>query len=114
MISHSKVEGVYKQDLFSLVTHAHAVHSGNFDPRAIQLSTLLSIKTGGCPENCAYCPQSARYQTGVTRQSLLPIEEVRKAALKAKESGATRFCMGAAWREVRDGPDFDRVLEMVH
>lgn len=74
---------------------------------------LLSIKTGGCPEDCAYCPQSAHYSTGVTRQPLLNPEEVVLAARKAKEEGATRFCMGAAWREVPQGRDFDSVLEMV-
>jgi biotin synthase len=79
----------------------------------VQLCQLLSIKTGGCPEDCAYCPQSAHYQTGVEHGGLLSLEEVRTAAEKAHEEGASRFCMGAAWREIRDGQEFDRVLDMV-
>jgi biotin synthase len=79
----------------------------------VQLCTLLSVKTGGCPEDCAYCPQSSHYDTGVKGEALLPLSDVVKAARDAKERGATRFCMGAAWREPKDGPAFDRVLEMV-
>ena len=74
---------------------------------------LLSVKTGGCPEDCSYCPQSAHYDTGVGRQPMLSVEQVRAAAAQARADGATRFCMGAAWRNVRDGAEFDRVLEMV-
>jgi hypothetical protein len=79
----------------------------------VQVCTLLSIKTGGCPEDCAYCPQAARYNTGVNVQALMQKKEVLEYAAKAKAAGSTRFCMGAAWREVRDNKDFDRVLEMV-
>jgi biotin synthase len=95
-----------------LVFRAQTTHRENFDPNRVQRSTLLSIKTGGCPEDCGYCPQAARYHTGVEKQDLLPLDEVLAAARAAKESGATRFCMGAAWR----GPkarDLDPVLEMV-
>ena len=81
-----------------LLFKAHTVHRENFDPNSVQLSTLLSIKTGGCSEDCSYCPQSARYDTEVDNTPILSIEEVMKAALAAKEAGATRFCMGAAWR----------------
>jgi biotin synthase len=99
--------------LFELVDRARAVHL-TFHPKSeVQLCTLLSVKTGGCPEDCAYCPQSAHYDTGVKGEALLPLSEVVRAARDAKERGATRFCMGAAWREPKDGPAFDRVLEMV-
>jgi biotin synthase len=96
-----------------LLDRAQRAHRAHHDPNAVQLSTLISIKTGGCPEDCAYCPQAARYATGVANQALLPVGEVVAAAAAAKAAGATRFCMGAAWREVKDGPQFDRVLEMV-
>src|SRR3954467_12873380 len=95
-----------------LLFRAHTVHREHHDPRRVQRSTLLSIKTGGCPEDCGYCPQAARYHTGVENQDLLPLDEVVTAARAAKESGATRFCMGAAWR----GPkarDLEPVLDMV-
>jgi biotin synthase len=95
-----------------LLFRAHTVHRANFDPNRVQRSTLLSIKTGGCPEDCGYCPQAARYHTGVGNEALLSIEDVKKAAQAAKANGATRFCMGAAWR----GPkarDLAPVLEMV-
>jgi biotin synthase len=103
----------YRLPLFDLIHRAHLTHREHHDPADIQRCTLLSIKTGGCPEDCAYCPQSARYATGVQPEPLLPLEEVRRAARAARAAGAQRFCMGAAWREVRDGPDFDRVLDMV-
>lgn len=107
------VSDIYRQNLMSLIESAHRIHAENFDPSEIQASSLLSIKTGGCPENCNYCPQSAHYETGVTKTKLMPVEEVKKAAMNAKAEGASRFCMGAAWREVKDGPDFDGVLELV-
>lgn len=109
----SHVEEIFKTPLIQLVSQAHSVHEKNFDPLQVQTSTLLSIKTGGCPEDCSYCPQSAHYKTGVKREALLALDETLEAAGRAKASGATRFCMGAAWREVKDGPEFDRVLEMV-
>ena len=95
-----------------LLFRAHTVHRANFDPNRVQRSTLLSIKTGGCPEDCGYCPQAARYHTGVENEPLLALEDVKAAAAAAKANGATRFCMGAAWR----GPkarDLEPVLDMV-
>lgn len=95
-----------------LIFRAQTVHRENFDPTEVELATLLSIKTGGCPEDCGYCPQAARYDTGVTAQKILPLEEVLTAAREAKAHGATRFCMGAAWREPKDR-DLEKVEEMV-
>ncbi len=95
-----------------LLFKAHSIHRENFDPNAVQLSTLLSIKTGACPEDCAYCPQSARYDTGLQRERLLPLEEVLATARRARENGASRFCMGAAWRNPRDR-DLEQILPMV-
>jgi biotin synthase len=89
------------------------VHRATFGEPKVQLCSLLSIKTGGCPEDCAYCPQSARYATGVKAERLMETGDVLEAARRARAAGATRFCMGAAWREVKDGPQFDRVLAMV-
>lgn len=96
-----------------LLFQAHQTHRNHFDPNAVQVSTLLSIKTGACPEDCAYCSQSARYDTGLERERLLPLDEVRTAALKARETGATRFCMGAAWRNPTDR-QLENVIDMVH
>jgi biotin synthase len=107
------VREIYEQPLLDLVFAAQRVHRRFHDPARVQLCRLLSIKTGGCPEDCSYCPQSAHYQTGVESGALLDVPEVYRTARKAREEGATRFCMGAAWREVREGRDFDRVLEMV-
>src|SRR5512135_2350058 len=95
-----------------LIYRSHRVHRENFDPNAIQLSTLLSIKTGGCPEDCRYCPQAKRYATGVENEALLSTDAVVSAAKAAKENGATRFCMGAAWRGPKDR-DLKTVLEYV-
>lgn len=89
------------------------MHRQHHDSQEVQVCTLLSVKTGGCPEDCAYCPQAARYHTNVKVHKLMEVNEVISKALEAKESGSTRFCMGAAWREVRDNRDFDKVLEMV-
>jgi biotin synthase len=100
------------QPLMDLLHQAHTVHRQNFDPNRIQLSTLLNIKTGGCPEDCAYCPQSARFETNVTAGEVLDVEVVRTAALNAKKAGATRFCMGAAWRSPKDR-DLDRVIPLI-
>lgn len=96
-----------------LIYRANTVHRQYNDPQEVQVCTLLSVKTGGCPEDCAYCPQAARYHTDVKVKKLLPVEEVIQSAQEAKDSGSTRFCMGAAWREIRDNRDFDNVLEMV-
>ena len=113
MASLREVHAIFSRELFELVAEANRIHRENFDPGKIQVSSLVSIKTGGCPENCAYCPQSAHHDTGLNRQRLMPMDQVKRAATEAKDNGATRFCMGAAWREIKDGPEFDRVLEMV-
>ncbi|MBP3944455.1 biotin synthase BioB [Sphingobacteriaceae bacterium WQ 2009] len=108
-----EIEGIYKLPLLELTYQAASVHRQFQDPGKIQLCTLLSIKTGGCPEDCSYCGQAARYHTDIKVQALLPTEEVIAQAKKAQEGGSTRFCMAAAWREVRDNRDFDRVIAMV-
>ncbi|MFW5833527.1 MAG: biotin synthase BioB [Pseudomonadota bacterium] len=95
-----------------LLFQAQTVHREHFDPNAVQVSTLLSIKTGACPEDCKYCSQSARYDTGLERERLLPLDEVRVAARRAREKGASRFCMGAAWRNPTD-TQLERVIDMV-
>ncbi len=109
----AEINAIYETPLLELIYRAATVHRHFQDTAEVQVCTLLSIKTGGCPEDCAYCPQAARYHTDVKTQSLMQKEEVLEYARKAKEAGSTRFCMGAAWREVRDNRDFDRVLEMV-
>ncbi|MYH68726.1 MAG: biotin synthase BioB [Gammaproteobacteria bacterium] len=103
---------LYRQPLNDLLHRAHAVHRSCFDPNRIQLSTLLNIKSGGCPEDCAYCPQSVRYKTGVENEGLMSCDQVLAEAQRAKASGAKRFCMGAAWRGPKDR-DIDRVAEMI-
>jgi len=108
-----EVRALYELPLLDLVYRAQSVHRAVFTANAVQLCSLLSIKTGGCSEDCAYCPQAARYDTGVQAEKLMAVEDVLCAAQKAKAAGATRFCMGAAWREVKDGPNFDAVLAMV-
>ena len=95
-----------------LLFHAHNAHRANFDPNEVQLSTLLNIKSGGCPEDCAYCPQSAKFDTSVQASKLLDKETVRRAAQTAKDNGATRFCMGAAWRSPKDR-DIEKVAELI-
>lgn len=108
-----QVAGIFHTPLLELIEQAHAVHRRSHAASQVQLCHLLSIKTGGCPEDCAYCPQSARYHTGVEAAKLLDRETVLAEATRAREGGATRFCMGAAWRQIKDGPEFDQVLEMV-
>lgn len=108
-----EISAIYKSPLLDLIYRAATIHRENEDYAEVQISSLLSIKTGGCPEDCAYCPQAARYHTDVEVQALLSVGEVVNAAAKAKEGGASRLCMGAAWREVRDNRDFDRVIDMV-
>ncbi len=103
---------LYRQPLNDLLQRAHTVHRRNFDPNRIQLSTLLNIKSGGCPEDCAYCPQSVRYNTGLENETLMSCEQVLDAARRARDSGASRFCMGAAWRSPKDR-DLDQVVAMV-
>jgi len=108
------LDQLYHQPLFDLISQSRAVHLQHWRGEEIQRCSLLSIKTGGCSEDCAYCAQSAHYSTGLEREELLSVETVLAAASRARSHGATRFCMGAAWRGVRDGSEkFDRVLEIV-
>lgn len=113
-IDAAAIEALFDLPFADLLYRAQTIHRQHFDPNKIQRSTLLSIKTGGCSEDCAYCSQAARrdHATGIERGKLLDLEEVKVAARAAKEKGATRFCMGAAWRGPKDG-DLDRVIEMV-
>ena len=108
----SEVDAFFCQPLNDLLYQAHQVHRANFDPNAVQISTLLSIKTGACPEDCKYCPQSIRYETSLEREELLAVEQVAAAARQAKERGASRFCMGAAWRHPKDR-DIDKVIPLL-
>jgi biotin synthase len=108
----AQVEALFKLPFSDLIFRAQEVHRANFDPNAVQRSTLLSIKTGGCSEDCGYCSQAARYDTGLERERLLAIEEVKEAAQAAKARGASRFCMGAAWRGPKD-KDLDAVADMI-
>jgi biotin synthase len=108
-----EIEAIYTAPLPDLVFRAQALHRQYHRANEVQGCMLLSVKTGGCPEDCAYCPQSAHYRTDVTRSDLVSLEELTAAAVRAREQGATRFCMGAAWRDVPDGAPFERVLEMV-
>jgi biotin synthase len=108
-----EISEVYHQPLLDLIFEAATIHRNNNDYAEVQVSSLLSIKTGGCPEDCSYCPQAARYHTDVEVQSLMKLDKVVEAAQNAKDGGASRLCMGAAWREVRDNKDFDRVIDMV-
>src|SRR5436853_1353468 len=94
----AEVRAIHDLPLFALLDRARAVHREAFEGCEVQLCSLLSIKTGGCPEDCAYCPQAARYHTGVANEAILPVDDVVAAAAAAKAAGATRFCMGAAWR----------------
>lgn len=107
------MQDLYNTPLLDLIYRAATVHREYNDTGEVQVCTLLSIKTGGCSEDCSYCPQAARYHTGIDVQALMKKDEVLEYAKKAKDAGSTRFCMGAAWREVRDNRDFDRVLDMV-
>lgn len=112
-ITRDYICSLYQAPFLDLIFQAAQVHRQNHKPNEIQLCTLYSIKTGGCPENCHYCPQSAHYDTKLERKGLASVDEVTKQALDAKVKGATRFCMGAAWREVKDNQEFDQVLDMV-
>jgi len=108
-----EIGSIYTLPLPELIFTAQTAHRTYHRPDEVQACTLLSIKTGGCPEDCGYCPQSAHYDTGLTRQPLMGVEETLAAAKQARDQGATRFCMGAAWRSVPDGNDFSQVLQMV-
>ena len=109
----AEIKQIYNLPFPELIFQAQTIHRKFFSANVVQRSTLLSIKTGGCSENCKYCPQSAHYETEVERQGLLPVAEVLQQAQNAKNQGSTRFCMGAAWRQVKDGKEFDSILEMV-
>ena len=108
-----EIREIYHSPILDLVFRAASIHRENNQIGEVQVFTLLSVKTGGCPEDCSYCPQAARYNTGVKVHKLLEKTEVLEKALEAKNAGSTRFCMGAAWREIRDNSDFDKVLDMV-
>ncbi|SDR83841.1 biotin synthase BioB [Christiangramia echinicola] len=104
---------IYNKPFMELLYEAATIHRQHHDPNTVQVSTLLSIKTGGCPEDCGYCPQAARYHTDLEGNDLMSVNQVKAQALRAKASGSSRVCMGAAWRNVKDGEEFDNVLEMV-
>ena len=108
-----EIVAIYNKPLLELVFEAATVHRQFHNPKEVQISTLLSIKTGGCPEDCAYCPQAARYHTDIETNDLMTVSQVKAQALRAKATGSSRVCMGAAWRNVEDGPEFDQVLDMV-
>src|SRR6187402_1240902 len=108
-----EITTLFNQPILELMYEAATVHREFHDPQEVQVCTLLSVKTGGCPEDCSYCPQAARYHTDVKVHKLLEVDEVVGKAKEALDNGSTRFCMGAAWREVRDNRDFDKVLDMV-
>src|SRR5438552_153515 len=110
----AELERLYQQPLFDLISQSREAHLRHWRGEQVQRCSLLSIKTGGCSEDCAYCAQSAHYATGLEREDLLPVDDILIAARRARAQGATRFCMGAAWRGVRDGtPKFEQVLETV-
>ena len=108
-----EIRDIYNIPLLNLVYKAATIYRENFDPQKIQLCTLLSVKTGNCPEDCSYCSQSSHYQTFVETEKLKSIDEVKNAAMTAKKNGATRFCMGAAWRNMTRNHNFDKILEMI-
>lgn len=108
-----EIEAIYSMPILDLVYRAATVHRQKNEANEVQVCTLLSVKTGGCPEDCAYCPQAARYNTDVEAERMLSTEEVLTKASIAKQNGATRFCMGAAWRKVKNNKQFDRILDMV-
>lgn len=107
-----EIAALFELPFADLLFRAQQVHRANFDPNRVQVSTLLSIKTGKCPEDCAYCPQSVRFDTGLQSEELLPLQQVIESAQRAKQNGSSRFCMGAAWRHPKD-KDIDTVIEMV-
>lgn len=111
--SREEILEIYNKPLMELLYEAATVHRKSHDPNTVQVSTLLSIKTGGCPEDCGYCPQAARYNTSIEGNDLMGVQQVKAQALRAKAAGSSRVCMGAAWRNVKDGQEFDQVLEMV-
>lgn len=111
--SREEISRIYHSPLLDLVFKAATIHRQYNNAEEVQVCTLLSVKTGGCPEDCSYCPQAARYNTGLKAHKLMDVDDVLHKAQEAKANGSTRFCMGAAWREVRDNRDFDKVLDMI-
>ncbi len=111
--THADVSEIYHQPLLELIFQAASVHREHNNPREVQVSSLVSIKTGACPEDCSYCSQSARFKTDIKVEKLMPLPELMYKAHAAKDAGASRLCMGAAWRSVKDNKDFDHVLDMV-
>ncbi len=111
----SQVTELFEKPLLELLFEAQQIHRQHFDPQQVQVSTLLSIKTGACPEDCKYCPQSSRYKTGLEAERLMEVEQVLDSARKAKNAGSTRFCMGAAWRNPheRDMPYLEKIVQGV-
>jgi biotin synthase len=109
----AEIESIYTAPLIDLVHRAQTLHRAHHPPNQVQGCVLLNVKSGGCPEDCAYCPQSAHYSTGVDRYELMSVDDALAAARRARDQGATRFCMGAAWRDAAEGEQFDRVLDMV-
>lgn len=108
-----EIIAIYNKPLMELLYEAATIHRAHHDPNVVQISTLISLKTGGCSEDCGYCPQAKRYHTSIETNPFMTVEDVKVQAVKAKEGGSSRVCMGAAWRNVKDGPEFDQVLEMV-
>ncbi|WP_282134716.1 biotin synthase BioB [Seonamhaeicola maritimus] len=108
-----EILAIYNKPLMELLYEAATIHREHHDPNVVQVSTLLSVKTGGCSEDCGYCPQAARYHTDIEGNDLMSVKQVKAQALRAKSGGSSRVCMGAAWRNVKDGEEFDQVLEMV-
>ena len=112
-ISNELIKNLFELPLNELIFKAREIHKKNFENGDVQLASLISIKTGSCPEDCKYCPQSAHYNVNLKKENLIDVSEVKKAAKLAKKNGANRFCMGAAWKKLRDGKDLDSVLEMI-
>ncbi len=108
-----EIIAIYNKPLMELLYEAATIHREHHDPNVVQISTLISLKTGGCSEDCGYCPQAKRYHTNIETNAFMTVADVKVQATKAKEGGSSRVCMGAAWRNVKDGPEFDEVLEMV-
>ena len=112
-ISSEEIKNLFSLPLNELIFKAREIHKKNFEDGDVQLASLISIKTGSCPEDCKYCPQSAHYNVNLKKENLIDVSEVKKAAKLAKKNGANRFCMGAAWKKLRDGKDIDAVIEMI-
>ena len=112
-ISSEQIKNLFSLPLNELIFKAREIHKKNFEDGDVQLASLISIKTGSCPEDCKYCPQSAHYNVNLKKENLIDVSEVKKAAKLAKKNGANRFCMGAAWKKLKDGKDLDTVIEMI-